>query len=429
MRIAVATRFAHTVGGVETYLGAALPGLVSRGHDVRVWHEFGLTEGAELMVPPEIPVRSLDADTDSALSTISAWRPDVVFLNGLSEPAIEERLGRIAPMLVLLHAYHGTCISGSKAFSFPSPQVCTRALGPGCLVNYLPRRCGGWSPLTMVSGYVEQRRRQTLLTRCDGVATLSEHMRQECIAQGVAPARAVSPPFAVPQTGGAVRKRRRTADTQHRATTIPVVTAADAAPLHRTDGTTEGRPCVSRCTGSARRDSARAVDPSPSQAMAASVRNGSDRRRECLAVNVRSDSPAGSMLQDDRHSSRTPICWWCRVSGPSPTDSSAPKPRQHLFQPSPSMLAASASGSSTQKRAGLHNLRADAAGSLARALEDCLADRERLSRWGRQAYAASQTRSLGAHIDALEHALSDVAGAHAPAYTVSPEHEASAARA
>ena len=109
-------------------------------------------------------------------------------------------------MLVLLHAYHGTCISGSKAFGFPSPQVCTRALGPGCLVNYLPRRCGGWSPLTMVSGYVEQRRRQTLLTRCEGVATLSEHMRQECIAQGVVPERVrCLPPFAADRRHAASR--------------------------------------------------------------------------------------------------------------------------------------------------------------------------------------------------------------------------------
>ena len=197
-------------------------------------------------------------------------------------------------MLVLLHAYHGTCISGSKAFGFPSPQICTRPLGPGCLVNYLPRRCGGWSPLTMVSGYVEQRRRQTLLTRCDGVATLSEHMRQECIAQGVAPAAcAVSAAVAT-----------ASADTQHRATTIPVVTAADAAPLHRTDGTTEGRPCVSRGAGSARRDSARAVDRHLRRRWPRACAMGASGVEECLGANVRSDSPAGSdRLQDDRHSS------------------------------------------------------------------------------------------------------------------------------
>ena len=145
--------------------------------------------------------------------------------------------------------------------------------------------------------------------------------------------------------------------------------------------------------------------PSRSPAMAASVRNGSDRRRECLAVTFRSDSPAGWTLQVDRNSSRAPTCSWCRASGPSPTDSSAPKRRQRAVPALAFDVGGIREWLIDSETGRLAQLTADAAGSLSRALEDCLADRERLSRWGRQAYTASQARSLGAHIDALEHAL------------------------
>ena len=127
MKIAVPTRFAHTVGGVETYLGAVLPELVARGHDVRVWHEYPRSDTNERMVPSSIQVLQISRDVGATLDEIRAWGPDAIFLNGLSDPDLETRLSQIAPLLILLHAYHGTCISGTKTYSFPATQVCSRA--------------------------------------------------------------------------------------------------------------------------------------------------------------------------------------------------------------------------------------------------------------------------------------------------------------
>jgi glycosyltransferase involved in cell wall biosynthesis len=122
----------------------------------------------------------------------------VVFLHGLSDPALEVRLAAIAPLAILLHAYHGTCVSGSKTHSFPTPRACSRSLGPGCLLYYYPRRCGGWSPVTLLTSYARQRQRQALLRSCGCVMTLSEHMRLECIGQGADPASVTRLPLFAP---------------------------------------------------------------------------------------------------------------------------------------------------------------------------------------------------------------------------------------
>jgi glycosyltransferase involved in cell wall biosynthesis len=71
---------------------------------------------------------------------------------------------------------------------------------------------------------------------------------------------------------------------------------------------------------------------------------------------------------------------------------------------------------------------ADPVRSLTVALADCLSDRTRLARWGAQAYADSRSRSLVAHVDALERVLESAAhgGARLP---VPVSCEAAAARA
>lgn len=202
MKIAVATRFVGRAGGVETYLEAVLPSLASRGHDVSVWHEFPALAQGDRIVPAGIPSHYLGTGADGvsrAVAMLDASRPGLIFLHGLSSPAIEAMLASVAPLVVLLHAYDGTCVSGTKTHSFPASHVCSRPLGPGCLLRYYPRRCGGLSPLTMFTSYSRQRQRQVLLRASAFVATLSEHMRLECVAQGVDAGRVVHLPAFVPQ--------------------------------------------------------------------------------------------------------------------------------------------------------------------------------------------------------------------------------------
>jgi glycosyltransferase involved in cell wall biosynthesis len=193
LRIAVLTRYVHDAGGVEAYLRGVLPALRRGGHDLAVWHEFAVPAGRSSGLGADVPCHALD-DVDRSAGEIRDWRPDVLFLNGLSQPSTEMRLMAHTPTVTFLHGYHGTCVSGGKTWMFPSPTPCSRPLGPACLLHYYPRRCGGLDPAVMLDAYKQQRLRQQLLHRSAFVATFSEHMRREAIANGVEPGRAVHLP-------------------------------------------------------------------------------------------------------------------------------------------------------------------------------------------------------------------------------------------
>src|SRR5262249_40410245 len=102
VRIAVVTRHVHRAGGVGTYLEHVLPGVGARGHDVHVWYEFAPpppAEGPSGILPPTMRSTHLaSASLDAALATLRSWRPDLVFLHGLSDPALEARCGAMAPL-------------------------------------------------------------------------------------------------------------------------------------------------------------------------------------------------------------------------------------------------------------------------------------------------------------------------------------------
>jgi glycosyltransferase involved in cell wall biosynthesis len=220
MRIAVVTQFIHDAGGVEAYLRSVLPALSSAGHDIAVWHEFAVPYGSSTYARPDVSCRLLNsARAETSVADIRAWKPDVLFLNGLSEPSLEMRLTEQTRTVTFLHAYHGTCISGGKTHMFPTPVVCDRPLGAGCLTRYYPRRCGGWNPRVMIEAYAKQKVRRQLLHRSAFVATFSEYMRREAISNGVDQARAVHlPAFS-------------TAATTMSAVS-PIRSSADDRPLH-----------------------------------------------------------------------------------------------------------------------------------------------------------------------------------------------------
>jgi glycosyltransferase involved in cell wall biosynthesis len=89
----------------------------------------------------------------------------------------------------MMHGYFGACVSGHKAFSFPAREPCPRVCGPGCLVYYLPRRCGHLRPDVMMAQYSWARRQQRLFTRYAGIVVGSDHMRREYLRYAIAPAK------------------------------------------------------------------------------------------------------------------------------------------------------------------------------------------------------------------------------------------------
>lgn len=196
MRIAVAAWSARRVGGVEDYVSILLPALAETGAELAFWHEVDEPHDRDrIAVPPGVfTIDASSVGVDNAIARLREWRPDVIYSQGVRSVDVESRLLDIAPGVFFLHTYTGTCISGTKMFSRPVATPCTRTFGWPCIAYYLPRGCGGNSPVTMWRLFGEQSRRLELLRKYRAILTHTEQMRDEMTKHGL---RAAIVPFAV----------------------------------------------------------------------------------------------------------------------------------------------------------------------------------------------------------------------------------------
>jgi glycosyltransferase involved in cell wall biosynthesis len=200
MRIAILNALGRPPGGVGSYLRMVIPALAGRGHDIAFWHEYGdRPAGDPFRLPTTCPSWSVERiGLTRALDELRAWRPHVLVSHGLLDPAVEARTLQIAPAVLHSHAYHGTCISGAKTFKSPTTIPCSRRFGWPCLVNYYPRRCGGWSPVTMVRQFRGQAQRFELLFRYKAIVVYTAHLQREYARHGLQATCLGPPPESTP---------------------------------------------------------------------------------------------------------------------------------------------------------------------------------------------------------------------------------------
>ena len=184
---------------MESYLGSILPELASAGHEVAFWHEGDEPMNREqIPLPAGVPSWSVaDAGHVVALDALKSWRPDLLYSHGLLDPRVEAATLAVAPAVFFAHNYYGTCVSGTKTFRLPVARPCERTFGAGCLAHYYPRRCGGWSPRTMLREYRRQAARLRLLRRYQAIVTHSAHIREELVRHGLAASSAYKFPYYV----------------------------------------------------------------------------------------------------------------------------------------------------------------------------------------------------------------------------------------
>jgi len=186
VRVAVTSWTIRQAGGVESYLGTIIPALRAAGNDVAFLHEEDLPTDRAHINTGDAPVISIASrGIDAAVAALQAWKPDVLYMHGLRDPRTFERLTAIAPSVTFVHSYLGTCVSGSKTHTRPSPIPCTKTFGPMCLVHYFPRGCGGLSPVTMWKLYQKEGQQLASLRKQNAVITHSAHMQQELATHGV----------------------------------------------------------------------------------------------------------------------------------------------------------------------------------------------------------------------------------------------------
>lgn len=186
MRIAVTNWSIRKVGGAESYLSVIIPELARLGHELAFWAEVDIpADRTKIALPGDSPVWCVaTVGADQALEKFRAWKPDVVYGHGLTNPELESRTIEAAPGVLFAHNYSATCISGDKTFRVPWIKQCTRRFGWQCLLHFYPRRCGGLNPITMWRLFRVQASRLALIGRYKRILVASEYMRREYLRHG-----------------------------------------------------------------------------------------------------------------------------------------------------------------------------------------------------------------------------------------------------
>jgi glycosyltransferase involved in cell wall biosynthesis len=179
---------------VESYLNAVIPALTAHGHTVAFWHEVDEpVQRDQIALPPGTESRCVAASgPERALAELAAWHPDLIFTHGMRDLDWAAKTLRIAPAVLFLHSYDGTCISGAKTWKSPLIIPCSRRLSWRCLFHYYPHRCGGWNPLTMWEQYRAQTDRLRLLAAYRLLIVNSDYLRAEYIKHGWASNRVIT---------------------------------------------------------------------------------------------------------------------------------------------------------------------------------------------------------------------------------------------
>src|SRR5687767_10132405 len=162
MRILVANEARAGGGGVETYLASLVSGLEARGHETALLYANSAADEGPTRIVTRDAWSVADSGFERAAAAVRAWRPDVCFSHNMRLLEVDEALTAEWPTFKMMHGYFGACVSGHKAFSFPTRQPCPRICGPGCLVYFLPRKCGQLRPDVMAAQYRWARRQQRL---------------------------------------------------------------------------------------------------------------------------------------------------------------------------------------------------------------------------------------------------------------------------
>lgn len=189
MRIAILNWSFRKEGGAEAYLNRIIQPLAVKGFKLSLWAEVDNPKAKKrIEIPEGIPFWCAEyMGFKKSFDELKKWGPDVIYSQGLQNPAIDEIASQIAPVVLFAHNYYGTCVSGAKTHRTPIIVPCKKTFGAQCLFHYYPRRCGGLNPVTMMQQYAKQKRRALAISYYRTILTASEHMKAEYVKHGYSP--------------------------------------------------------------------------------------------------------------------------------------------------------------------------------------------------------------------------------------------------
>ncbi len=205
MNLIICTQSFDFVGGEQSYLSSLIQTIRKNGnHDIALITSQSIrptssfNHGFDSLDFKEIETYSIDHLGLQAILDRVKNRFHYCYLHSFATRNDEIMISKFVPTLRFLHNLAGTCISGHKKVSFPSSHPCQRIFGPRCLGLYLPKRCGGLNPLTMIKGYSFNKEYLRSLHFFPAIAFASNYMRNEYIRHGLSPDKCHLLPLPIP---------------------------------------------------------------------------------------------------------------------------------------------------------------------------------------------------------------------------------------
>jgi glycosyltransferase involved in cell wall biosynthesis len=197
-------------GGVSTHVQSSAAILARHGLDVRVL-------AARIESTDEIPGVTLyrspdlfnaDAPMSARLGAALAFGPEVIHLHQVDLPDVVRAVRASAPTIVSAHNYVA-CAAGVHYFR--PGQECTRAHGPGCVVNMLARGCAHVrNPASLPARYKNASNGLAALRSADLVVSYSSAVDRHLAQNGLTARRLVPLPVTIaPKSGAGHATRRR----------------------------------------------------------------------------------------------------------------------------------------------------------------------------------------------------------------------------
>ena len=197
-------------GGVAAHVQTSAAILARHGLDVRVIAariESGdRPAGVTLYRCPELFHE--DVPMDVRIGEALSFGPEVIHLHQVDLPDVVRAMRTSAPVVISAHNYPA-CSAGG--YYFRPGQECTRAHGPGCIVNMLARGCAHRrNPKSLPTRYRNASRRAEALEHADLVVSYSSSVDRHLAANQL-PRRKIVPISMTivpePDTSDAARRR------------------------------------------------------------------------------------------------------------------------------------------------------------------------------------------------------------------------------
>jgi glycosyltransferase involved in cell wall biosynthesis len=188
MRVAIANWTARHAGGIETYVGRVSEALANHGHEIFFLYEHD-APASHATIPgmQRFPSASTQlSGQTAALGTLMSWKPDVVFVQRITDATFERSMLATIPAVFFAHDYQGLCISGFRTHRARQDRVCSEQFDARCLARFFPYGCGGRSPLTMWRDFRRQTATLERLHEYRSITCFSNYMRSLYLRHGFA---------------------------------------------------------------------------------------------------------------------------------------------------------------------------------------------------------------------------------------------------